>query len=76
MSLYSGTRTSQLYLEKKSINKAIVHLVNSLENSLTKGGRFILYKVTKLSFIIALISQYILVSFLATKNYRFRYSLL
>ncbi len=56
MSLYSSTRTSQLYLEKKSINKAIVYLVNSLENLLTKGGRFILYKIIKLSFIIVLIS--------------------
>ena len=56
MSLYLGARTSQLYLEKKLINKAIVHLVNSLENLLTNGGRFTLYKVTKLSFIIVLIS--------------------
>ncbi len=76
MSLYLGTRTSQLYLEKKSINKVIVYLVNSLENLLTKRGRFVLYKVTELSFIIALISRYVLVSFLVTRNYRFRYSLL
>ncbi len=71
MSLYLGTRTSQLYLEKKSINKAIVYLVNSLKNSLTKRDRFTLHKVIKLSFIIVLISRYILVSFLVTKNYRF-----
>ena len=56
MSLHFGAKTSWLYLEKKLISKAIAHLANSLENSLTKGGRFMLYKVTKLSFIIVLIS--------------------
>ena len=71
MFLYLGTKTNQLYLEKKLINKAIVHLVNSLENSLTNRGRFMLCKVTELSFIIVLISRYTLASFLATKNYGF-----
>ena len=56
MSLHLGAKTSWLYLEKKLINKAIAYLVNSLENSLTKGGKFALCKVTKLSFIIVLIS--------------------
>ena len=71
MSLHLGTRTIQLYLEKKLINKAIVYLANSLENSSTKGGRLVSYKVTKLSFIIVLISQYIPRVFLVAKNYRF-----
>ena len=76
MSLHLGTRTSWSYLEKKSINEAIVHLANSLENLLTEGGRFTSRKVTKLSFIIVLISRYILVSFLVTRNHGFRYGLL
>src|SRR6266536_4090799 len=59
MSLHLGTRTSWSYLEKKSINEAIVHLANFLENLLTEGGRFISRKVTELSFIVALISRYI-----------------
>jgi len=71
MSLHLGTRTSWSYLEKKSINEAIVHLANSLENLLTEGGRFTSRKVTKLSFITALISRYVLASFLVTRNYRF-----
>ena len=56
ISLYLGIRTSQLYPEKKLINKTIVQLANSSENSSTKGGRFASYNITKLSFIVVLMS--------------------
>ena len=73
ISLLLTLSISWLYPEKKLISNIYIYPANSLENSLINGGIFISLKVTAFIFIIILISQYIPISFLATRNYRFLY---
>src|ERR1700721_4901638 len=75
MSLLFSSNVSLLYLEKKSINKAYQHPANSSENSSTIGSKFASLSVTEFIFIATLISQYVLATFLATRNQGFYYTL-
>ena len=67
--------SNQLQLEKKSTRDITLHPANSLENSSVYSGRFTSLIVTRLIFIAALISQYLLRSFLLIRNHRFLYRL-